>query len=70
MDNKYGSPMIKDGAIGNEENKQMEKVFIFICGNCKANKQPHERIATGEANDRICPTCGEWSVFYYEKEME
>lgn len=47
----------------------MEKVFIYICGNCKANRQPHERIATGEANDRICPTCGEWSVFYYEKEI-
>jgi DNA-directed RNA polymerase subunit RPC12/RpoP len=49
-----------------------KKVFIYICGNCKAKgNQPngHERVSTGEANDRICPTCGEWSVFYYEKEV-
>lgn len=46
-----------------------KKVFIFNCGNCKANNRPHERVSTGETNDRICPTCGEWSIFYYEKEM-
>ena len=46
-----------------------KSIFIFICGNCKAAGQPHERVSTGENGDRNCPTCGEWSTFYYEKEV-
>ena len=48
----------------------MSKKVFFSCGNCKANNRPHERVSTGENLDRICPTCGEWSIFYYEREME
>jgi len=43
------------------------KTFVFVCGECKANSLPYERVSTGAENDRICPTCGEWSMFYYEK---